>query len=142
MWLSLKLICSHFNNFFECWIASRTPSTSQNWYKWHKSWRRRVEMTWPIFYELISFSDKQKRQKKAKLCLTTPSYPIKLWQPAPTYLTPKKSRPCCVKVFKFKDWTFQNHMYINLQMIIEMQKLVGYFLCIPKNIIPVFHFKT
>ena len=127
LWLLLKSICSHFVKLFKCSTGSRILWTSRIWYKWHKSCRTRVEITWPIFYVLISFGEKIKIIKKQKLrnyvqplILPPPptSPPIKLWQPTPVYLTSNRLKTCRVKVFIFKNWTSQNYMYINLQMVI------------------------
>ena len=101
----LKLMCRHFSKLLECWIGSRTPWMSSNWYKWYMSCRRSLKTPWSVLYELTGFSN---QKKPAKLYPTTHS----IQQTIPTYLTSNKYNFFRAKVFRFKDWTFSNlHAY-------------------------------
>ena len=78
LWLLLKLMCRHFSKLLECWIGSRTPWMSSNWYKWYMSCRRSLKTPWSILYELTGFSNQKKQQNyiQPPILFNKPSQPI------------------------------------------------------------------
>ena len=63
--LKQPLTCSLY--FVTFWMLNRIQDHVNvlKWYKWHNSCSKRVEITWPFFYDLITI-----REKKFALCST------------------------------------------------------------------------
>ena len=67
-WYSVTFTKTYPQSFWQTfWKLNRIQDHVNvlKWYKWHNSCRKRVEITWPFFYDLITI-----REKKFALCST------------------------------------------------------------------------
>ena len=66
-WYSVTFTKTYPQPFWQTfWMLNRIQDYDVlKWCKWHNSCRKRVEITWPFFYDLIAI-----REKKFALCST------------------------------------------------------------------------
>ena len=105
--LKQPFTCSWY--FVTFWMLNRIQDHVNvlKWYKWHNSWRKRVEFTWPFFYDLITI-----REIKNLHYVQHPILPQQTMAACPNLFYLKQAQLCGFKVFRCKDLSFQNYLYI------------------------------
>ena len=98
--------CSWY--FVTFWMLNRIQDHVNvlKWYKWHNSWRKRVEFTWPFFYDLITIREKNLHYVQHAIL------PQQTMAACPNLFYLKQVQLCGFKVFRCKDLSFQNYLYI------------------------------
>ena len=98
--------CSWY--FVTFWMLNRMQDHVNvlKWYKWDNSWRKRVEFTWPFFYDLITIREKNLHYVQHVIL------PQQTMAACPNLFYLKQVQLCGFKVFRCKDLSFQNYLYI------------------------------
>ena len=107
-WYSVTFTKTYPQPFWQTfWMLNRIQDYDVlKWCKWHNSCRKRVEITWPFFYDLITIGEKN---------LHYVQHPILSQQTmavCPNLFYLKQAQPCGFKVFRCKDLSFQNYLCI------------------------------